>query len=118
MPHVYGIEGDTTRLAERAAEVTRSTTAPNATDVDQRARSPAESVAALGREGLLGLCVDPRLGGKGQGPRAFAAVVEEIAQGCGSTAMVYVMHVTAAQAIAASETLKDREALLRDMAKG
>jgi alkylation response protein AidB-like acyl-CoA dehydrogenase len=118
MPHVYGIEGDTTRLAERAAEITRSTTAPQAQDVDQQARFPKESLAALGSEGLLGLCVDAKLGGKGQGPRAFAAVVEEIAQGCGSTAMVYVMHVSAAQAIAASETLKDREALLRDIAKG
>ncbi|HEU0107603.1 MAG TPA: acyl-CoA dehydrogenase family protein [Vicinamibacteria bacterium] len=118
MPHIYGIEGDTTRLAERAAEITRTTTAPHAQDVDQQARFPEESLAALGSEGLLGLCVDAKLGGKGQGPRAFAAVVEEIAQGCGSTAMVYVMHVTAAQAIAASATLKDREALLRDIAKG
>jgi alkylation response protein AidB-like acyl-CoA dehydrogenase len=44
--------------------------------------------------------------------------VEEIAQGCGSTAMVYVMHVAAAQAIAASETLEGRDDLLRQMAAG
>jgi alkylation response protein AidB-like acyl-CoA dehydrogenase len=118
MPHVYGIDGETARLAERAAEITRSTAARNASEVDQQARFPAESVSALGREGLLGLCVDPAFGGQGQGPRAFAAVVEEIAQGCGSTAMVYVMHVSAAQAIASSETLADRDALLRDIATG
>lgn len=118
MPHVYGIDGETARLAERAAEITRSTAARSASEVDQQARFPAESVAALGREGLLGLCVGPAYGGKGQGPRAFAAVVEEIAQGCASTAMVYVMHISAAQAIASSETLEDRDALLKDIAAG
>ena len=37
---------------------------------------------------------------------------------CASTAMVYVMHVTASQMVAASTTLKDRDAVLRDMASG
>ena len=118
MPHVYGIDGETARLAGRAAEMTRSTAARNAPDVDQQARFPSESLAALAAEGLLGLCVSPALGGKGQGPRAFAAVVEEIAQGCASTAMVYVMHVTAAQAIASSETLSGRDGLLGEIARG
>src|SRR5215470_13132785 len=118
MPHVYGIDGETARLAERAAEITRSTAARNAAEVDQQARFPAESVAALAGEGLLGLCVSAALGGKGQGPRAFAAVAEEIAQGCASTAMVYVMHVSAAQAIASSETLAGRDGLLREIAAG
>lgn len=118
MPHVYGIDGEAALLAARAAEVTRSTAARSASEVDRQARFPAESLAALASEGLLGLCVDTAHGGRGQGPRAFAAVVEEIAQGCGSTAMIYVMHVTGAQAIAASSTLKDRDALLREVAAG
>ena len=57
-------------------------------------------------------------GGKGAGLRAFAAVVEELATACGSSAMIYNMHVAAAQAIASGASLKDRDALLRDIAAG
>lgn len=86
--------------------------------MDARGRFPEESVAALRAEGLLGLCVAKEQGGLGQGPGVFAAVVEELATACASTAMVYVMHVTAAQPIAVSTTLEDRDALLRSIAAG
>src|SRR6202035_4668730 len=58
------------------------------------------------------------LGGKGEGPRAYAEVVEELAQVCASTAMIYVMHVTAGQAISASTTLQGKDDVLRAMAAG
>jgi alkylation response protein AidB-like acyl-CoA dehydrogenase len=64
------------------------------------------------------LCIPAALGGRGQGPRTFVACVEELARSCPSTAMIYVMHVTAAQAIAASQTLVGRDELLRSMAAG
>ena len=67
----------------------------HAAEVDSTARFPEESVAALRASGLLGLTLPAALGGAGQGPRVFAAVVEELAQRCASTAMVYVMHVAA-----------------------
>jgi alkylation response protein AidB-like acyl-CoA dehydrogenase len=72
----------------------------------------------LAKTGLYGLCVERARGGLGEGPRAFCAVVEELATACGSTAMVYVMHVTAAQPIAASRTLAGRDALLAEIAAG
>jgi alkylation response protein AidB-like acyl-CoA dehydrogenase len=50
--------------------------------------------------------------------RTFAAVVEELATACPSTAMIYVMHVTAAQAIASSASLDGRDAILREIAAG
>jgi alkylation response protein AidB-like acyl-CoA dehydrogenase len=62
--------------------------------------------------------VDSALGGLGQGPRAFAGVAEELATACGSTAMIFVMHVSAQQAIASSKTLGSREAVLKDIAQG
>jgi alkylation response protein AidB-like acyl-CoA dehydrogenase len=69
-------------------------------------------MGALAGEGLYGLCVPTEHGGLGQGPAMFAAVVETLAQACASTAMVYVMHVAAAQPIALSPTLSDRAAVL------
>ena len=73
---------------------------------------------ALAADGLYGLTVPAEFGGQAQTPSAFAAVVEELAQGCSSTAMVYVMHVTATQAIATSTTLGNKDDLLREIAAG
>jgi alkylation response protein AidB-like acyl-CoA dehydrogenase len=117
MPHVYGI-ATTAPLVDAAAVLARDIAARRAGEVDSEARFPKESVEALAGQGFLGLCLPREVGGKGEGPRTFAAVVEEIAQGCGSTAMVYVMHVAAAQALAASETLEGRDEVLRSMASG
>lgn len=102
----------------RAAALSAGVVADNAAAVDESARFPRENVDALAEAGLLGLCVAADLGGSGESMRTFAAVVEELATACPSTAMIYVMHVTAAQAIASSGTLAAREELLREIAAG
>jgi len=117
MTHPYG--WDVEKSAARAAVSAACDAARrSAADVDEKARFPAEAMSALAAGGLHGLCVDRAHGGLGEGPRAFAAVVEELATACGSAAMVYVMHVTATQAIAAAKPLADRDALLKDIAAG
>jgi alkylation response protein AidB-like acyl-CoA dehydrogenase len=118
VPHVYGLDAKGVALAERAAEIARDVCARHAGEVDAKARFPRESLDALAKAGFWGLCVPTAFGGQGAGPAEFCAVVEELAQGCASTAMVYVMHVTAAQSIAASTTLAGKDALLRDVAAG
>jgi alkylation response protein AidB-like acyl-CoA dehydrogenase len=117
MSHIYGVvENDPHVLA--AAAIAKEIAGPNAADVDQKARFPKESIAAIQAKGLMGLTVPAEFGGKGQGPRAFCAVVEELAKACPSTAMVYVMHVAAAAPVIASKTLASRAAVLKDMAAG
>src|SRR5438045_2228196 len=106
MHHVYGLKPEQADFQKRAAKLAAGVLGEYAADVDANARFPEESVEALGHEGFFGLCISKDLGGAGQGPRVFAAVTEELAQGCCSTAMIYVMHVAAAQAIASSKTLK------------
>ncbi len=118
MPDVYGLRPDQYEFQKRAAALACGELAAHAADVDANARFPVESVAALEREGFLGLCISRDLGGAGQGVRVFAAVTEELAQGCASTAMIFVMHVAAAQAIASSTTLSRKDELLRRMAAG
>jgi alkylation response protein AidB-like acyl-CoA dehydrogenase len=118
MPNVYGLDEAARRHVAKAEAIVGDVLLPNANDVDQNARFPEEGIAALGKAGLLGLCVPAQLGGLGQGPRTFAAVAEELARGCSSTAMIFVMHVSAQQAIASSSTLKAKDAILRDIAKG
>jgi alkylation response protein AidB-like acyl-CoA dehydrogenase len=118
MHHIYGLTPDENIFQERAAKLASGVLTEYAADVDTSARFPKESVDGLAREGFFGLCVSKDFGGAGQGPRVFAAVTEELALGCCSTAMVYVMHVAAAQAIASSNTLKRKDEVLRRIAAG
>jgi alkylation response protein AidB-like acyl-CoA dehydrogenase len=117
-PNIYGLDQTALDVAATTASIARDVALPSAAEVDAEARFPQESLAALARGGLLGLTVPKEFGGKGQGPRAFAAAVEELAQGCTSTAMIYVMHISAAQALIASTELARREEILRDVAAG
>ena len=117
MMHPYGVEPSDPSVSA-ATSIAKEIAGPAAADVDVRGRFPKESLDALRAKGLMGLTVPAELGGKGLGPRAFCAVVEELAKACASTAMVYVMHVSATAAVAASKTLAARAAVLKEIAAG
>src|SRR5262245_36419163 len=102
---MYGLDSSGAEVQRRAAALASEIVGPHAAAVDSGARFPEESIKALGREGLFGVAISPSLGGLGKGPREFVAVAEELGQVCPSTAMVWVMHVAAAQAIASSPLL-------------
>lgn len=117
MTHPYGVDPQNPQIAN-AKRVAEGVLTPNAANVDRDAAFPAANIEALGKEGLLGLTVDAAHGGLGAPPRVFAAVAEELATACPSTAMIYVMHVAAQQAIASSSSLEKKDDLLRDIAAG
>ena len=112
MIHVYSSSNTSLEHVSIASKLAAEVLAANAAEVDTQGRFPAESLKALADAGLYGLCLPKEFGGKGEAMRAFAGVVEELSRACASTAMVYVMHVAAAQAIAASNTLGDRDSIL------
>jgi alkylation response protein AidB-like acyl-CoA dehydrogenase len=118
MIHPYRLSPADEDARAAAAKLAGGVLKANAARTDAEGRYPADNLAALAEAGLLGLCVAPAQGGRGGGMRAFAATVEELATSCGSTAMIYVMHVSAAQAIASGATLAGRDALLSDIAAG
>jgi alkylation response protein AidB-like acyl-CoA dehydrogenase len=118
MSKPYGITGPDLDLFAAATRIATEIAAPAAAAVDREARFPEEAVSALQQAGLFGLCVPTSLGGRGRGMRAFAAVAEALAEGCGSTAMIFVMHTCAQQAIASSTLLPSRDELQREMAAG
>ncbi len=86
-------------------------------EVDSDGRFPEESVAALRESGLLGLTLPVEVGGLGGGPHELVEVIGALAGACGSTAMIYLMHVSAAMpvAVAPPPGLPD---LLGDLATG
>jgi alkylation response protein AidB-like acyl-CoA dehydrogenase len=88
-----------------------------ARDVDAEARFPDEAVAALRESGLLGLTLPTGEGGLGCGPHELAEVVAALAEVCGSTAMVYLMHISAAMPIAAAPPA-GLPTLVADLASG
>lgn len=102
----------TTRIAPVLAVA-----ADHAADVDADARFPDEAIAALRESGLLGLTLSAEVGGLGGGPHELVDVLGQLAGVCGSTAMVYLMHVSAAMAVAAAPPPGLPE-LLDDLASG
>lgn len=89
----------------------------HASAVDGEARFPVEATAALRASGLLGLPLASDQGGLGASPRDFVEAVSGIAAACGSTAMVYLMHVSALMPVAAAPPPGQPE-LVRALASG
>ncbi len=90
---MYQLNDEQRSVVEAARVVADRSIAPHAADVDEGGFFPTEAIHALGEAGLLGLTVPKEYGGMGCGLRTAAAVLDEVAQRCASTAMVYLMHV-------------------------
>jgi acyl-CoA dehydrogenase len=81
--------------ADRLAKVQRiasEVARPHAASVDREARFPAEAVAALRDEGLLGAAVPREQGGLGCSITEVVAMCQTLGAGCTSTAMIFAMH--------------------------
>jgi alkylation response protein AidB-like acyl-CoA dehydrogenase len=96
-----------TALATVIDEVIR----PAAVDVDSGPTYPRAALRALGDAGILGLLSATEVGGAGGDLTAAAEVIGDIAQVCGSTAMVVTMHYAASAVIEAHGPREVREAI-------
>lgn len=76
--------------------------AADADATDREGQFPQRAMTALGESGLLGLTLPREVGGLGAGPVEFVDVTARLAAVCGSSAMVYLMHVAAANVVAAA----------------
>src|SRR5262250_83303 len=68
--------------------------ATRAAQHDRDASDPVENYASLREAGFYGLNVPADLGGAGVGLLGWSLVAEELAQGCGSTALSFNMHLS------------------------
>ena len=92
---MYRLTAHEQEIVDEAAALADETLLPNAAQIDEEARFPAENLRALGDAGFLGLTIPEEYGGMGQGLRVACAVLDELARRCPSTAMVYFMHLSA-----------------------
>jgi len=113
---MYRLTQQQKKTVEEVAAIADRHVAPHAARIDQRAEFVSESIAALGNHGYLGLTVPAEFGGMGEGVRTTAAVLDEIAQRCASTAMVYLMHLCGVACYAAAS--QKTATLLRAAAAG
>jgi acyl-CoA dehydrogenase len=88
--NLLGANAGVKARAERVAAIALA----NAALVDQQSRFPAEAMAALRAEKLLGIAVPRELGGEGAGIGDIAEICYRFGRACASTAMIYAMHQT------------------------
>jgi acyl-CoA dehydrogenase len=89
---------DTESLSERAARVA-AIAVRCAAAVDRDSAFPAEAMAAIRSERLLGAAVPREFGGEGAGVDELADVCYALGRACAATAMIFAMHQTKLAAI-------------------
>lgn len=109
MTQPYRLDDAGEELLRVADTVATEVIRKNAGKVDAQAQFPRENIDALREAGLLGLVSAQEVGGRGQGMRTAAAVVEHVARECPSTAMITKMHYSATAVIEAHGAKPIRE---------
>ncbi len=105
-------------LLAKNEKLSREVFAPGADEIDRGRRFPRENIRALGQSGLLGLLVPAEYGGAGGGIPEMAQVLEQMARGCPSTAMIALMHYCGTAVVAAKGSAKVKRGLLPVVARG
>jgi alkylation response protein AidB-like acyl-CoA dehydrogenase len=117
--HVWGIYDKRYEEIEREIrETVDQVIRPNAETTDRESRFPRENLEELARRGFNGILLPKELGGLGLDHVLFALVTREIARACPSTALVYTMHVGAAQTILLFGNEEQKERWLKPVRQG
>jgi alkylation response protein AidB-like acyl-CoA dehydrogenase len=85
---------------------------PGAEERDRNSIFPREPMQALAKAGISSLTLPESLGGLGLGHLEYALAAETLAQYDPSTAMVYVMHLSAVQTVNLAGTEEQKRRLL------
>jgi alkylation response protein AidB-like acyl-CoA dehydrogenase len=89
----FHIADDQRRLQQRARRLAAEF-AGRAARHDREASHPLENYAALRDAGFYALNIPAELGGEGVGLLGYSLAAEELARGCGSTALAFNMHLS------------------------
>jgi acyl-CoA dehydrogenase len=79
-------------MLEIVTHVADEFAAPNADDVDRRARFPVETIEGLKAAGVLGALVPTELGGMGATMSEAGDAIAALSRRCSSSAMILAMH--------------------------
>jgi alkylation response protein AidB-like acyl-CoA dehydrogenase len=113
---MYNLNDEQQAILEKVRTVCNDRIAPQAQATDLAGEFPVDAIDALGAAGLLGLTVPKEYGGMGEGLPLAVAALDEIAQRCASTGMVYLMHLCGVACYVANPAVAADQ--LRAAAKG
>ncbi|MBI2863861.1 MAG: acyl-CoA dehydrogenase family protein [Chloroflexi bacterium] len=105
-------------IQETAGRIAAEVLAPRAAELDNTYSFPTENLKKLAEAGMLGMLIPPPFGRGGASTLSFTLATEELAKACGSTALSFVTHVSAAQGILIAGTSEQRAKYLPALAKG
>jgi isovaleryl-CoA dehydrogenase len=88
----FGFGDELLLLRDQAARFAAERIAPRAAQIDRDNEFPRDLWPELGQLGLLGITVDPELGGAGMGYLAHVLVMEEISRASGAVGLSYAAH--------------------------
>src|SRR2546428_6717415 len=91
MRDLLGLTDEQGQMRDLVRVIARERIAPLAARVDETETYPADQLAWLGEQGLMGLYIPETYGGTALGTLAFCLAVEEIAWACASTAAIYLV---------------------------
>src|SRR3989441_70334 len=91
MRDLLGLTDEQGQMRDLVRAIARERIAPLAARVDETETYPADQLAWLAEQGLMGLYIPEAYGGTELGALAFCLAVEEIAWACASTAVIYLV---------------------------
>jgi len=113
------LDADQAAVVEVVRAFVQREVLPHAREWDEQERFPSEAVSRCGELGLLGIAIPEAYGGLGLGEVAIAAVLEELARGDGSLALIVESHgCLAAGHIVAQGTEEQKRRWLPGLAAG
>jgi alkylation response protein AidB-like acyl-CoA dehydrogenase len=105
-------------LVDQARAVARRCLAARAAQYDRSAEFPADNFVDLADTGLLSLLIPATQGGLGADMVSYGLAVAELAEACGSTALIFAMHCGATRLLSASSDPAARQVLRQVIDEG
>jgi alkylation response protein AidB-like acyl-CoA dehydrogenase len=106
-------------LRELARKFTNEVVRPRAADIDEKEEAPMDIIHKAGELGFLGVAFPPEYGGGGFGEVGYCLLLEEIARGCNSTAVIIGGHQSlGSMAIYLAGSEEQKQHYLKPLAEG
>jgi alkylation response protein AidB-like acyl-CoA dehydrogenase len=91
MQNLFYLTDEQRAIRDLARDIARERIAPRAAHVDETSEYPQEQLAALAKQGLMGLHIPEEYGGSAAGALAFCLAAEEVAWACASTSTIFLV---------------------------
>ena len=90
----YPLTDEERLILDTVRAFARERVAPRAAEIDRTAEFPWDLVRAMGKMGLLGVCLPEEYGGAGQSFVLFAMIVEELCKACATTGLIMDVNIS------------------------